>query len=214
MKCHYPSLEGLPDTRVDEYGNLGVVSRREGEGLRHRFEYALALAPEHLAGRILSELLDWLRWGSQTGVMWEASGQELVDLINRWEAANPAAGHELYLGREPVPVTWDQVWARTCRQGTRRVGLCPNGHGEFGDFFGQCRECGANWYDDDVRKAEMGPRGIGTYNTATYGVGGGSIAAAAFYSKGDAGKRVAPAVQSEFELSVALHNAGVPLSVD
>ena len=51
----------------------------------------------------LAELLNWFRWGSQDGVMWECTAAELFRIIDRWEAANPDAPMARYGIREEMP---------------------------------------------------------------------------------------------------------------
>jgi hypothetical protein len=183
-KCNYPTLEGLPNTEVDQYGNLNLVDRRDGEGLRHRLEHVLQMPKEDFVGRRLSELLDWLRWGSNVSVMWEGTPTEILNVIERWEEANPDAEWERYIICEPVPVEWDNIWRYACKnsQMLYKVRICPNGHGRINHSIGYCEICHIDWYN--VPEQEMGPRGFGTYNTVIYGYGGNSLAAAAYFTKG------------------------------
>ena len=56
----YESLERLPGTVQDQYGNLELVGENvERFGLRKRVEYLFALDGSQMTGVILCELLDW-----------------------------------------------------------------------------------------------------------------------------------------------------------
>src|SRR5665213_3470043 len=91
--CHYPSLLVLPWVRVDQHGNLNFVSIADRtEGLRPRFERLMNIGLQSLKSTKLNELLDWVMWGAETGVMWECTAVELSELIGYWEKANPKAG--------------------------------------------------------------------------------------------------------------------------
>lgn len=75
----YKSLERLPSLARDKYGNLNLKGENIGYfGLYPRVKYILTLGADVLKGTILSELLDWLRWGSETSVRWDCTLPELI----------------------------------------------------------------------------------------------------------------------------------------
>lgn len=174
----HPSLTKLPGTQVDEHGNLKFKTEGESVGLRWRLETVLRLNPRELTGTRLSELLNWLRWGSQGGVMWECTLPELVALVEKWEAANPDAPAEQY-GVDQPDQDWSELWKNARIAGLRRVRDCRCGLKLV--EIGRCR-CGRGYFDGKDRTE--GPRGPETYNLVLIGGSGYNIAEAAFVTRG------------------------------
>jgi len=178
----YESLERLPGTTRDRYGNLNLVDGNTGNGgLRKHFEYLLALDGAQMAGTVLCDLLDWLRWGSETGVMWECTLPELISLIDKWSAANPNAPLELFTRYFTKEVNWDELWSERGMKGEmRRKRKC--GCGRIFTEFHDCNLCHQRWHE--MKQVYIGPRGEGTYYLVLQGADGGSVAAAVWSRHG------------------------------
>ena len=178
----YSSLEKLPGTHRDQYGNLKAP--QEAYPLRGRFEYALKLTPKELSGTVLGELLDWLRWGSDGGVMWEATLPELIQLIENWLAGNPDAPQELFSPHICCDEDWDELWnKRGVREEVQEARICKCGtvHRMYTFRIEDCQKCWQRWYE--MESADWGPRGLDTYNLALVGAGGCSVAAAVWTNR-------------------------------
>jgi hypothetical protein len=174
MGYPYKGLEKLPGLIRDRYGNLRVA--QEANGLRGRIEYALNLATDELAGTRLAELLDWMRWGDECSVMWECTLPELIQVIEKWLAANPEAPWEIFgIHNHQNEVSWDSLWAK---QGQKeeiweaKRCRCGSIHGQFTD----CDECGQHWFQ--METVSMGPRGPNSYNLGLMYANGVTVAAA------------------------------------
>lgn len=179
----YPSLEVLPNVSVDEYGNLRFREEPR-DSLRRRFELVAALPAASLAGTVLAELLNWLRWGSETGVMWEATLSELANLVRVWEEANLPTDPQNYFGRDSEeipfedPEAWEDLWnTQGFRYGIVLQRVCACGR-TFRDLEVQCPNCEKYRYQDGTRDAWVGPRGA--YNIALVGGDGWAVAQAAY----------------------------------
>lgn len=177
----YKSLETLPGTIRDQYGNLNLVDENVGNaGLRKRVEYLLALDRSQMAGTVLCDLLDWLRWGSETSVMWECTLPELIKVTEKWLAANPDAPRNLFTPYFTKEVNWDELWIERGFKGKMRERrkCCGAIFKEFED----CRVCHKAWYN--MERVYIGPRGEGTYHLVLNGADGGSVAAAVWTCRG------------------------------
>jgi hypothetical protein len=178
----YPSLEKVPDVIVDEYGNLRFKQEDPNrDGLRKRFELASRLPLRALAGTTLSHLLNWTRWDSETGVMWECTLPELLALVTRWEKANPNASVQLYGCREtPASEYWEKLWKKAWRGGisTRHMCVCKR-YFRTGEM--QCPTCDTWRYQAGTKDVPTGPRG--KYNLILNGADGYNIAKAAFETR-------------------------------
>lgn len=184
----------IPGTAEDDMGNIYIAGKDgQKQGPRQRFEFIMSVESTVLQGVRLPDLLNWLRWGSQTGVMWEFQLEDMIALIEKWEEVNDNMC--LYI---PLPsqkkTDWETLW-KTFGQygdcGERR--LCTCGRIYRGNLemmaantsasnpAGQC-ECGALWYD--TKPVFWGPRGQATYNLVLNGGDGYKVAAAAYYSRG------------------------------
>ena len=188
------SVAEIPGLVADEHGNINIVGVDvDKTGLRPYYEFLMNCPPKHLQGVVLSEMLDWCRWGSQTGVMWEASLPELITLVERWERANGItdliADTERTLYEEnpeeavPAYESWQEIVAQMlmAQRGPLKW-LCPNGHvtsESMLSFFENCPECGKD--RADCKLVPVGPRGLSTYNLCLEG-GGGEELATAFYA--------------------------------
>jgi hypothetical protein len=178
----HPTLTGLPGTIRDEFGNLKL---KRHDGMRRRWAHAMRLRPEALTKAALSELLNWLRWGSQTGVMWECTAEELFKLVERWEEANPTATPEQYGVSEPLPpATMETLWEkRAFMLCTKLRFRCKRCNEVFGPNDCRCDKCGAERYLFGEKEMH-GPRGNGSYNFALEGGDGNTIAAFALATRG------------------------------
>ncbi|OGN07444.1 MAG: hypothetical protein A2669_01865 [Candidatus Yanofskybacteria bacterium RIFCSPHIGHO2_01_FULL_48_25b] len=172
----------MPGTVQDQYGNLELVGENvERFGLRKRVEYLFALDGSQMTGVILCELLDWLRWGSETSVMWNCTLQELITIIEKWLAANPDAALELFTPHFTEEVSWDKLWNERGLKGRmhrKRKCRCGTIFREFDD----CHVCYERWHE--MKEVYVGPQGEGTYDLVLNGAAGGSIAAAVWTCRG------------------------------
>lgn len=176
--CSYPSLADLPGTKVDQYGNLRLIKT---DDLRKQFEYLMSCPQEYLAGRNLAELLEWWRWGSSSGVMWEATVVEIIQLIERWELANPNAEASLYVQGRHDNLSWEEVWSRAYKTDISEGRKCECGRLLTGSFWCKDCVCGNSWWAGEI--IVVGRRGPYTYNTYLHGASGDAVAMAAFNSR-------------------------------
>jgi len=178
----YESLERLPGLTRDKYGNLDLEGENIGYfGLYPRVKYILALGADVLTGTVLSELLDWLRWGSETSVRWDCTLPELIAVIEKWLGSNPDASRNAFNPYFTKDVDWNQLWVergmKDCIYIKHRC-RCGIMHGEF-DL--ECQACWQKWHE--MEKVRMGPRGENSYNLVLLGADGGSVAAAVWTNR-------------------------------
>jgi hypothetical protein len=178
----YESLERLPNLTRDRYGNLNLKGENIGySGLHARVKHVLALEGSVLAGTVLSELLDWLRWGSETFVRWDCTLPELILVIEKWLEANHDAPLSLFNPYFSQEVDWSQLWIERGMKGDMYVKYrcrCGILHGEF-DL--ECQACWQKWHE--MERLNMGPRGEGSYNLVLHGAAGGSVSAAVWTNR-------------------------------
>jgi hypothetical protein len=181
------SLLKLPGVVKDTYGNLNVVGVKSGSGLRHRYSFVLRLSFKSLAGVVLEELLNWMRWGSMDGVMWECTARELFRVVERWERANPDAPASLYgITEDRELPEWNEFWKtyRAHAESVRSQRRCSCGR-FFRTFeFTTCPACDTSYWDG--KNELLGPRGPRTYNLALIGGDGHAVAALAYATRGQA----------------------------
>lgn len=182
---HYPTLLGLPGVFSDNYGYLEIKGAAEKKGLRYRYEYAIQLEASQLKSTSLPELLNWMRWGSIGGVMWECTLDEMVKLIEHWEKHN--FEREIY-GVKPNhnPIDWDELWLQAIMTTISPGYICPRCNTVNSDnTLWTCRQCGFFCLTTSERKdVYLGPRGMNTYNLALQGADGWNVANAAYFSRG------------------------------
>lgn len=186
-----PTLTGLPGTRRDEFGNLLL---KRGDDMRRRWVHLLRVKSTAFARPNLAELLNWFRWGSQDGVMWECTAAELFRIIDRWEAANPDAPMARYGIREEMPPSeigafWSD-YARMLQIVIRY--RCVQCKILFPPDRVHCSKCDSPQWDSTTTKEAWGPRGKGSYNLALEGADGYAVAAYAWATRGRT--RTIPAV--------------------
>jgi hypothetical protein len=179
----YETLERLPGLAKDEYGNLNVAAfTKRNCGLRHRVDYALQAPRGTFTGTKLSDLLDWMRWGSECSVMWECTLPELIQVIEKWLGDNADAPQELFgLYGDPAGADWNKLWTdRGIKDEVltkRQCQRCGKIYREFDD----CDKCYIPWYE--METVMVGPRGPHTYNLVLMGAAGYSIAAAVWNNR-------------------------------
>jgi hypothetical protein len=143
----------------------------------------MAMPVSALTGTVLAELLNWFRWGSATGVMWECTVKELLQLIEHWEEANLYAEIEQYFGSQLKGnlITWDELWtqARAAEASQVRACVCGEVYPYHQRFCTKCRKDSS-----DGRLTYQTRRGLDTYKTLLIGGDGRSVAVAAFTSRG------------------------------
>ena len=144
----------------------------------------MRLGTKALARIKLSELLNWLRWGSATGVMWECTSEELFRCVTRWEMANPAATPEHYGVNAPMPPEKSEIlWQAAYMESAHIRFRCQRCHELFPLHGYRCEKCDAERYLFGEREV-YGPRGKGSYNFALEGADGYAIAAFALATRG------------------------------
>src|SRR5262249_9928438 len=138
--------------------------------------YLLALPTGTLAGTKLVDVLEWPRWGSATGCMWECTLPEMIRLIEKWLLDNPDGTLKNFGISQPSPdFTWQELWeTRGSKGGYRRARKCSCR--KIHEEFAHCDACGQAWYD--MQQTTLTVRGPETYNVILEGADGGSIAAA------------------------------------
>lgn len=173
------SLVHLPGVKADKFGNLHFTGERVNYyGLRPRYEFVLKLDPKELKNTVLSELLNWLRWGAQTSVKWECTLPELVKLIEHWEKFNSdLAAYGFTEGTEPVQ--WEKLWANGYRYGIFERYFCSHCKKKYDRFCLNCSFC-----NRILKVIEDGPRGINSYDLILEGADGVWVAEAAWFSRG------------------------------
>ena len=183
MSALHSSLSGISGIRKDKYGNLKVRGVRSGEGLRHRYAFVMRLPYCELAKVQLGELLDWMRWGAQEGVMWECTMAELLRVIMRWERANPEADASRYSSLNMGALSWTDFWSSHSAFAYQawRVVRCKCGR--IFDYDGMfCPRCDASHFEGTWETRHL-TRGLGHYNLAVHGAGGSAVAALAFTTR-------------------------------
>ncbi len=186
LKAAFPSLVGLPTLTVDEFGNINVSGNNPpANGLRHRYQFVKKLPLKHLRQTKLTDLLGWMRWGSKDGSMWECSMGEIIQIIERWEKANPNATLDQYgLKKQDLQdCSWDEVVKQSYAAKffhRRRCNHCKRYHKQVAPWL-DCHRCGHPWHEStDVIS---GPRGLGTYNLILIGLDGYYLVGAAYRTR-------------------------------
>ena len=186
IEPRYPSLLHLPGMATDRHGNMNLNTAPKGKGLRYRHDYAISLDPVLLKGVILSELLNWMRWGSQSGVMWECTLKELVQLIGHWEKANSEKALYGIRGNDKREY-WDQLFSKACMTGISPGYICPICKTPNLDTtLWDCKKCGFHCFPSFTRKdIFIGNRGPNSYDLALEGADGLEVANAAYFTRGE-----------------------------
>ncbi len=180
LRCRYPGLMGLAGTEGDRNGNLKIIGLASGDSLRPTYDFLMRLPLENLRGRPLPELLNWMRWGGGTAVIWECTLSELVAFIERWEQVNE---HPDLYGIKPTDpaVTWYTLWNQSgCVRGVITQHHCVNCEDDT-TVASHCATC-----DEyvDARAVVVGPRGPGTANLELQWSEGYTVANAAYHTRG------------------------------
>ena len=176
MFRYYESLDKIPGVFRDRYGNP-----RCGRSVtRGETEFVLELPKGALQDVILSELLNWIRWGSQTSVMWECTLPELIQIIEKWHGDNPNAPKRLFDPHITSDADWESLWIRRGVKGeVRRAYKCCGLL--FPEYQQSCTQCDKHW--TDMQEVWVGQRGEGTYNLILEGADGSYVAAAVYTSR-------------------------------
>lgn len=182
----HQSLLKLPGLRPDRYGNINVAGNSE-EGLRHKYSFVLRQPFSALAGVRLDELLEWMRWGSEDGVMWELNAHELFRVIAWWERANPNAPPALYgvEGDLPKMMEWREFWRA---HNAIAYMATPMTRCECGRVFDNnatlfCPSCDEHYLYGRQEPRHI-VRGMGHYNLAIKGACGAEVAELAYATRG------------------------------
>lgn len=185
--CYHRSLRGLPNTQVDQFGNLNVNGTRSSHsGLRHHYDYLMQIELEALRDRQLDQLLNWIRWGAETEVVWECTLPELVALIERWEQVNELP--ELYgMPPEDTRVSWISLWKQAKKYGVFTHHFCRRCNRRTNT----ARHCSHCYTWGETFPFTTGPRGPETYNLELEWNDGHAVANAAYHTRGK--KRSIPA---------------------
>lgn len=175
MYRYYPSLDQIPGVFRDQFGNP-----RCGRSVtRGETEFVLQLPIGALKEVVLSDLLNWLRWGSRNSVMWECTLPELISVIEKWLKDNPDAPQDLFAPGIRGEVNWEAIWnERGIKSEVFRKHRCC---GQILSEYEDCPQCLTGWHE--MGEFWLGPRGEDTYNLVLMGADGGYVATAVWFNR-------------------------------
>jgi len=190
-------MEGVVDVTTGriQSSELAVEVGMDDQGMDTALEAIMNLPQGDLTGIELTVLLKSVRVGAVTDVVcWAATLGELIALARKWEADNPTATRETYVGDwdyVPGPDYWKELLECAWKDGVTWTTYytCPEEHRFKENTMGLCPVCyeqdmESHFTDCTSEKVVMGPRGKDTYNFTIHGAEEWNLALAFFQMRG------------------------------